>query len=203
MSAGWVIVSAVLGLPALAYGAFLIYGQMVERPDYAVAARDGAVELRDYPALAVAEVTVNAPRREALRQGFSPLARYIFASDREGEKIAMTAPVTQLPAGAGDAGWRVRFILPKGADPAALPVPANAAVRLTEEPAGRYAAIRFSGTSTDPRLQEHEAQLRGWLAERDLMPAGPAQFAYYNDPFTLPVLRRNEVLIPLLPQNPD
>jgi DNA gyrase inhibitor GyrI len=78
-----------------------------------------------------------------------------------------------------------------------LPAPASKDVRLSEIPARRVAAIRFSGRTTDAVLAEKESELRAWMAARGLTPAAPPVFAYYNDPFTPGPLRRNEVLIDL------
>ena len=55
----------------------------------------GDFELRDYPPLVVAEITTAGGRQQGLSSGFGPLARYIFAKERGGERIAMTAPVQQ------------------------------------------------------------------------------------------------------------
>jgi hypothetical protein len=64
-------------------------------------------------------------------------------------------------------------------------------------PAQRVAAIRFSGGWTDARFARAETTLSDWMAEEGLTAAGPPTYAYYNDPFTPPFLRRNEVLVPL------
>lgn len=109
------------------------------------------------------------------------------------EKIAMTAPVTQT---SDDGQWRVRFLMPAGRTLADLPVPAGD-VRLVEVPAQRVAAIRFSGGWTDTAFARAEATLDAWLAAEGLAAAGPPTYAYYNDPFTPPFLRRNEVIVPI------
>ncbi|MFB1489404.1 MULTISPECIES: heme-binding protein [unclassified Thiocapsa] len=200
---------AVLGIVAMAVFVFVV--QNVETPEYVAVESDGAFEIRDYPPLVVAETTRSGARREALGAGFGPLARYIFAKEREGEKIAMTAPVIQqrpdapaeriamtapvIQSPTGENAWSVRFIMPSGYSLDALPAPATSEVRLREIPAQRRATVRFSGSTTDAALAEQEAALRAWIAARGLTAAGPAVYAYYNDPFTPGFLRRNEVLI--------
>ena len=197
-----------------AWGYFIYRVKTVERPAYAVALADGDVELRDYPALRVAEVTRHGSRQDAVSAGFGPLARYIFAKARGGEPIAMTAPVTQSPGSApasdepiamtapvtqrqeDDGRWTVRFIMPSGYTLESLPAPAGD-VRLREEPARRLAAIQFSGVATDARVAEHETRLRTWLEARDHRVLGPPTYAYYDDPWMPPPLRRNEVLLPV------
>ncbi|MFN3259998.1 MAG: SOUL family heme-binding protein [Pikeienuella sp.] len=188
--------AAFLLLFALAAGGWLYVMGNVEQPSYALVEAEGAVEIRDYPALVVAEVERAGSRGEAVRAGFGPLAGYIFAREREGEKIAMTAPVTQRQAGEA---WAVRFIMPSEYRLEDLPLPAGAEVSLKPLPPMRRAAIRFSGRADDALIAAEEAKLRAFLAARGLEPAGPPEYAYYNDPWTPGFLRRNEVLFDLAP----
>ena len=168
----------------------------VEIARYQAIETDGAFEIRDYPPLLVAEVTRSGSREEAVRAGFGPLARYIFAKERPGGKIAMTAPVTQQAAGTD---WTVQFIMPSGSTLETLPKPAGADVRLSERPAARRAAIRFSGWWSEELFREKDEALREWLQKRGIAVQGTPVFAYYNDPFTPGFLRRNEVIYDIAP----
>ena len=186
------------GAGLLAVGALGAWGYTkltIETPAYAVAERDGRIELRDYPALTVAEVITRGDRDQAVRAGFRPLARYIFARERAGEKIAMTAPVTQEPVVEGAGEWKVRFVMPKKYALDDLPRPAGTEVRLLQTAPARMAAIRFSGNWRDEVMERREAELRRWMAAHDLVAAAPPVYAYYDDPFTPGFMRRNEVLI--------
>lgn len=186
-----------VGCALLAAGAWIYVTSNVAVPSYQVVDQDGSIEIRAYPELVVAEITTSGPRDQGVRDGFGPLARYIFARERPGEKIAMTAPVTQR---ADDAdGWTVQFIMPEGYTLETLPAPAHSEVRLTTEQPMRRAAIRFSGPWDDELFTRKERALRDWLTARGLQPVGPPIFAYYNDPFTPGFLRRNEVIFDLGP----
>ncbi len=184
-------------------------GVAVDEPKFTRVLQDGAFEVRDYPALTVAEVTVTGGQWRAANKGFELLAGYIFGGNagrreiamtapvkqsREGEKIPMTAPVTQTQ-GAG--GWVVRFIMPAGATPESLPVPNDGRVHLAVLPAGREAVVRFSGWALSGSVAARTGALRGWMAHRGLVARGPATLAQYNPPWTLWFLRRNEVMIPV------
>jgi hypothetical protein len=112
---------------ALVGGAFVYYlrEKSTEEPDYRALASDGDFQIREYPAMTVAETVVYGPRKEALDGGFRALADYIFAKTRDGEQLPMTVPVMQ---DAGDpmasdpplfddeleGGWRKRFFMPAG-----------------------------------------------------------------------------------------
>ncbi len=203
----------VAGIAVLAVAGWIglaLYVNDVEQPAYRVVQQDGAIELRDYPALVVAEVTRPGDRREAVNAGFGPLARYIFARERagaaipmtapvtqQGAPIAMTAPVTQQPDAGGGGNWAVRFVMPSRYTLETLPVPAGADVRLIPVPATRRAAIRFSGVATDSVIAAEQARLEAWVARRGVRPTGSPTYAYYNAPFTPWFLRRNEVWLEL------
>ena len=170
----------------------------VETPDCAIIERDGDIEVRDYPALVVAETQDYGARGPAMRHGFRRLADYIFAKKRgpgaDDDAISMTAPV--LADRTESKRWRTRFVMPAGRDRASLPAP-DGGVATTELPARRMAALRFRGSAGDTTLADHERRLRAWLAQHGYDAAGPAEYAFYNSPMVAPPLRRNEVLVPV------
>ena len=198
------LIATVLVLSVLAGCGWLYVQRSVETPDYDVLRQDGDIEIRAYPALLAAEHVTSGSREASVSRAFRPLANYIFAKDRGGEKVAMTAPVTQekiamtapVTQEEGADGWKVRFLMPRAYTRATLPDP-GPNVQIVEVPARKVAAIRFPGGMREPLYQEQEARLRDWMAANDVMPAGRTVFAYYNDPFTPGFLRRNEVQIPI------
>lgn len=196
-TARWIAAGAGL-VVAGAAAAYAQYRQ-TEEPDFAVVRTDGDFELRDYPALVVAEVSHAGTRERASGASFRRLAAYIFAQDRPegGEKIAMTAPVLQDEPRPGQ--WRMRFVMPAKYTLETLP-PAPADITLTKTPARRMGALRFSGNGSGADLALMEARLREWIAAQRLMPAGEAEFAFYDAPMIPGPLRRNEVLIPVTAQ---
>lgn len=182
----------------------------VETPRYESELQEGPIEVRRYAPLLAAEVRVSGERTQAVNQGFRLLADYIFGANSTAQKVAMTAPVTQskpekiamtAPVTQQSAGeenvWTVRFIMPSQYTRDTIPKPLNEAVVLVEEPPQRFAAIRFSGFAEAAALERKEKALRDFLVARRLEPAGSPVYAYYDPPWTLPFLRRNEILIPL------
>ena len=57
------------------------------------------------------------------------------------------------------------------------------------------AAKRFSGRWTESNFAAKEEKLRAALADEDIRTLGDMERAAYNGPFTLPFLRRNEVML--------
>ncbi|MEM6384521.1 MAG: heme-binding protein [Pseudomonadota bacterium] len=182
---------ALAGTATAVAGAWYWSSTSVEQPEYTTITRDGPFELRSYPELTLASIDAVGSRGSATRTSFSPLAEYIFAKQRGGEKIAMTAPVTQQPVGEG---WTVSFIMPAGRTVDDLPAPTGD-VRLETVPARTVAAVRFSGRWTDSVFGEQTEQLKRWMSSQRIQASDEPVFAYYNDPFTPAFLRRNEVLI--------
>lgn len=167
-----------------------------ETPPYTVeaveAVEDGdGVELRRYGPHVVAEVTVTGDRSTAISRGFRALAGYIFGGNADGEKIAMTVPVAQTPAG-GDS-WTVQFTMPAAYTVDNLPRPRDPAVRLRQVASDRQAVVVFSGLPQTADMEARAAKLRDWIAAKGLtITAGP-HYQFYDPPLTLPWRRRNEV----------
>jgi DNA gyrase inhibitor GyrI len=194
---------------ALIGGAAFYYlkERSTEEPGFRPLETDGDHQIRDYPALTVAETVVNGPRRDALDQGFRILADYIFAKSRDGEELPMTVPVMQ---DSGDpmasdpplfdddleGAWRTRFVMPDGRSTEDLPDPPEG-VELVELPARKVAVVSFAGRANDRLLAEQEDRLRGWLARRGEKADGEPEYAFYNSPMIPGPLRRNEVWLAL------
>lgn len=174
-----------------------------ELPPYEVQSREDDIEIRRYEPHLVAQVAVEGERQGAISRGFRVLARYIFGGNAENQKVAMTAPVTQAPIdppGGTDGTaqiWQVTFMMPAEWSRETLPAPDNPAVQLVTTPAERQLVKRFSGRWSDRSLAAHEDALRRLAAERGLTITGPARYYFYDDPFTLPFRRRNEVAFPI------
>jgi hypothetical protein len=194
------------GLVALSPGVAMA----TEEPRFTLVLHDGAFEVRDYPTLVVAETTVTGSRERAASSAFERLAGYIFGGNTprgatasetaptRGERFAMTAPVTQSPVSANN--WVVQFFMPDGSRLAAMPTPRDPSVRLREEPARRVAVLRFSGAPNADDLQRRSAELLGMVQARGLRTNGAAPiYAFYDPPWTLAFLRRNEVMVVLEP----
>ena len=199
----WIIgIVAVLLLGAALLGPI---ASNVEHPKYTLVERSGAIEIRDYAPMIVAETEVRGDRREAISKGFRLIADYIFGNNtaaqkvpmtapvmQDSEKIAMTAPVTQQ----GDGNtWRVRFIMPSKYTMETPPKPNNSAVVLKEIPGKRFAVIRFSGMGGKDSVDRHTKELEEFISAKKLTPLSPPTYAFYNPPWTLPFLRRNEVMV--------
>ena len=181
-----------------------------EEPAFVVAVHEGAFEVRDYPALVTAEVSVTGSRDQAANAGFRLLAGYIFGGNTRRQSIAMTAPVVQarpssetiamtapVTQSGGSGLWIVRFVMPRTYTLETLPTPNDARVHLVPIPPARYAVVRFSGLAQPADVERRTAMLRAFMERRRFRATGAASLARYDPPWTLWFMRRNEVWIPI------
>ena len=182
-----------------------------EEPKYSLIEKDGAFEVRAYDSKLIAEVLLDAEMSDATSAGFRLLADYIFGNNTapsgKSEKISMTAPVTvenrsekiamtaPVAIQSEQKGWRVWFVMPSHFSLATLPKPNNPLVVIKPIAAKRYAVVRFSGWVDDEKMQAKVKELSAWLAVKKLTSKGQPELARYNPPWTLPFLRRNEVML--------
>lgn len=87
------------------------------------------------------------------------------------------------------------FYLPSAYTPESAPTPTDPSVRLTAEPPQTLAVRQFSWYATAGRVERNERTLLENLAERDLEVRGEPVLFQYNDPWTPPFMRRNEVAV--------
>lgn len=180
----------------------------VNEPKFKIVESNGNLEIREYAPILVAQVIVEGERKEAISKGFRILADYIFGNNvprqkismtapvtqQEGEKMAMTAPVIQQASdGAGQ--WKVQFVMPSEYNLETLPQPNNNKIEIISVPAKHYAVIRFSGLARQESLQTHLNELRTYVDGQKIHTLGEPIFAFYNPPWTLPFLRRNEIML--------
>jgi hypothetical protein len=173
----------------------------IEEPRFTVLVSEPPFEVRRYAAFTVAQTQIQGDFDAASRSGFRRIASYIFGDNVQADvgsqrKISMTAPVTVAPE---TNGWRVQFVMPSAENVQTLPQPLNPQIQLRPVPEHDAVSVRFSGFTTQASIQEQTDRLRVWATSKNLKLSPTAQVARYDDPFTLPWNRRNEILIDLMP----
>ena len=177
-------------------------------PSYQLVTKIGPVEIRQYVPRLAASVTVPGDEISARSAGFRRLAAFIFGANtarssiemtapvaQSAAKIAMTAPVAQLSPAPGQ--WTISFYMPAGYTAATLPKPKDKGIVISELPGALDAVIQFSGIPGKAATAKAQAELLATLANSPYAPAGPPEEWFYDPPWTIPFLRRNEVAVPV------
>lgn len=177
-------------------------------PAYTVQQRIPHSEIRRYGERVVAETLVEGDEEAVRNAGFRRLAGYIFGGNHSRTKFAMTAPVAQQAAGeriamtspvaqqaSGPGQWAIRFFMPAGVSVESLPEPDDSAVRLTVVPAETIAVHTFTGDRGRDAVQAHTAVLLDALNGTVFEPSGAPQAWFYDPPWTIPLFRRNEIVV--------
>lgn len=193
-------------LPSLLLGACSVVGiRDAPEPASTVIGHVGAMEIRSYGPTAAAETTVAGTELYARSIGFQRLFAYITGGNTGRHKIAMTAPVAQLPAEkiamtapvaqtqAAGGAWTVRFFLPPSMTPETAPQPSDRRVTVVAVPTRIMAVLRFSGQGTPSDVAGEGRRLDAILATTTWTPHGALVAWFYDPPWTLPPFRRNEV----------
>jgi hypothetical protein len=192
----------------------------IEEPHYDVIVSQAPFELRHYAPTLIAQTIVEGDMDEASNKGFRLIADFIFgnnlaAGSEQAAKIAMTAPVTVEPQSskiamtapvtiepqseatsvASAKQWRIHFVMPSQYTLANIPKPNNSAVSLHEVPRKYFVVHRYSGFNTMARVQEKTDETLAWAKQQSLKVVGTPQLSRYDPPWTLPMFRRNEIMV--------
>jgi len=189
----------------------------LETPKYQVLIkRPAGYEIRKYEAFSVCSVSMNKPRPDASRtdakiqnpqlggaSAFGALAGYLFGKNEDSTAMKMTTPVI---SSGSDEDRRMSFVLPstywKDVDQAPSPL-SGSGVQLETDNGGTRATVMFGGFANKKDVEQRTQQLLEGLSkdkEYQSDPGASVTLAQYNDPFTPPWKRRNEVSIKVVPR---
>ena len=182
-------------------------------PQYRVVSKHEGYEIREYEGYTVASTSMTKVEEpytmDDLTSGgeaFNALAAYLFGANDQKEVMEMTTPVTTTSTG------EMRFYLKEKEDGGSFPQPVaendeifneKGSVKIQEIPAATLAVAKFTGFVTEGEVERQKDALLTALAidgvEIDVPHASPVPHVIfqYNPPYTLPVLRRNEIGIPV------
>ena len=158
-----------------------------EETNYEVVKKNEIYEIRKYSDRLAIETEIS-------NQGssFRKLFNYISGNNENNEEIKMTTPVTQVEK---KGSMTMQFYLPSRFNKDNIPSPSNSDVKILNIKGGYYAVIIYSGRASDKNFIKHKNILENELIKKDdILILSPPIKATYNSPFTLPLLRRNEVM---------
>jgi len=149
---------------------------------YAVVRTDGKYELRDYPALTVAET----PMTGEAGSSFNRLFGFITGRNEGKQKISMTTPVFMTAS-------TMAFVMPAGLKQ--VPMPVEGSVTVKNIPPGCFAVFQYSGERSRSQEERKLEELKSWMAGQGLPVLSQPLYGYFDPPWTPTFLRRNEVML--------
>ena len=156
-----------------------------EEANYEIVKENENYEIRKYPDRLVIETN------SIQGNGFRKLFNYISGNNKENEEIKMTVPVTQEIK---NENMTMQFYLPSKFNKDNAPKPVDSEVKILTIEGGYYAVIEYSGRSSDKNFLKNKNILEKQLKQDNIAIISPPIRASYNSPFTLPILKRNEVM---------
>ena len=156
-----------------------------EEANYEVVKENKEYEIRKYSDRLVIETN------SIEGNGFRKLFNYISGNNEESQEIKMTVPVTQEIK---NGSMTMQFYLPLKFNKDNAPKPSNSDIKILNIEGGYYAVIKYSGRSSDRNFLKNKNILEKQLKQDNITIISPPIRASYNSPFTLPMLKRNEVM---------
>ena len=156
-----------------------------EEANYEVVKENKEYEIRKYSDRLVIETN------SIEGNGFRKLFNYISGNNDEKKEIKMTVPVTQEIK---NGNMTMQFYLPSKFNQDNVPKPSNSEIKILTIKGGYYAVIKYSGRSSDKNFLRNKDILENQLKKDNITIVSPPIRASYNSPFTLPMLKRNEVM---------
>lgn len=179
----------------------------VKEPRHKTILTDGKISIRQYAPVMLAQVSSSSEGDTSTNPEFRALFRYISGDNRQNAKIKMTAPVINqsekikmtapVITSTAPQNMTMAFFLPQKYNAGNAPQPTNRKIKLVSRPAMTMAVIRFSGSTSKLRVKQMTDKLTAWIKQSRYKITGPAVVAMYNPPWTLPMLKRNEIQIPV------
>lgn len=161
-------------------------------------------EIRRYPQTVLVE-TAAPTQRVAFRRLFEYISGANHGDEsvsmtapvetQSGDSIAMTSPVRSEATETDPETIRMAFYLPSQYTPETAPEPTDPAVTLVTEPQKTVAVDQFSWYAPEWRVERRTEKLLATLEDEDIEPDGDPYLLRYNDPWTPPFMRRNEVAV--------
>ena len=180
-----------------------------EQLDYTIEEQIGDVQIRTYPARIAVQIKGAKDDSEAFFALFDYISGKNISStsismtspvelDRTSSKIAMTSPVEKSKD--DDTATSMRFFIPKEFSFDEVPKPTDSRLTLVQLPSEKFAVLQYSGSSSDEKFLHKSAELIQKLKTTKWKVIDTPTFHGYDPPFTIPFLKRNEVVVKVIRQ---
>ena len=163
-----------------------------KEPSYQLLEKINNIEIRQYNEYIVAKTSIPKNAQKSDNLMFKTLASYIFGANAKQEKIPMTAPVSTYEL---DNQHNMLFYMLDFNDINDLPKTSVQNIAFEKINLGKCAVITFSWYTTKKKVNKYKNILTQFIINHGYTAKKPTFLNRYNAPWTLPFLRRNEILI--------
>jgi hypothetical protein len=192
-----------------ALGSYIVIRNL-EEPKFTVLESKDGYDIREYEPYIIAEADVIGSYKEASSNGFRIIGDYIFGNNTSRSSIAMTAPVLEskssekiamtvpvIDTKKDEESRTISFVLPSEYTLETLPMPNNPQVTITQVDSRKVAVLTFTWYPTTKRVESKKKELLASLEKNGLEVDGEVQVARYNPPLSMPLVLRNEIIVPI------
>ena len=178
-----------------------------EKPEYQVLVSYADKEIRRYGPLTMASVTMCGENYdEAKRAAYNCLVNYIFGKNVSEQVLPQTGILVQQEVMAKSNGMvlqkqnlkrlMVSLILPYKYNLVMVPEPMDKRIILHEKPGHLVGVLQYSGMNASKKVEKLREGLNEWLNQNEIYyPTAEMYLFEYDNPLTLPFLRKNEIHI--------
>lgn len=151
-------------------------------------------EIRKYPAMLLATISLPAKLLTNARVGVNILYRYLTGHNHKRKIIADNAP---LHIEDSDYATKVSLIMPVNIPHEEIPEPINPQIKISRMKSAYFAVIKFKGFVNNAILKEHISKLKSALMVSGIKCYGNIRFIARKAKWRF-FANKNEVLIPII-----
>ena len=181
-----------------------------EKPEYQILQSYADKEIRRYGPMVMVSVTVNGENYEdAKKVATICLHEYLFGKNQAMQSLPTSGMLLhqEVLCTSGSPVLRnqslkrlmISLALPAKFTLAMAPQPLDKRIILHERPGHLVGVIQYSGRNDVKKIEKYRNELIEWLNQNEVYhPTSEFCFVEYDNPITLPFLRKNEVHIDIL-----
>tara|TARA_Y100000814_G_scaffold149494_1_gene108715 strand:+ start:107 stop:664 length:558 start_codon:yes stop_codon:yes gene_type:complete len=170
----------------------LIANEKYKEPSFSLIDKENNIELRQYDEYVIARTSIPVNQSEEDNNMFRVLASYIFGRNEKNQSIPMTAPVTTYE---NNDTYDMIFYMLDVNNIQELPNPSGQNISLENFNLGKCAVISFSWFASKNKINKYTEKLKKYINDNGYTVDSPFMVNRYDPPWTLPFLRRNEILV--------
>lgn len=155
----------------------------------------GPFEVRLYPRLLCARVSLNGNFEETIKSGMKHISDYLEGTNFKVKKILHAGPCFHMQRAEL---WDVGMILPSHLDIHSVPKPINRLIRIEEWSPATVGVLRFRGVLGSDVLERKGTELKRWIQKKGFQSFGVPRVFRHDFMIQIPFFRPNEVHLDLL-----